>query len=91
MTTWNSMIGSAIIALPWSFYHSGMLLGSIICFISFVIGVRTNTLVLRITGPKDDFYDTMYKYWGNVGYYISIFSTLSIIIAACTSCFIIMT
>lgn len=84
------MIGSAIIAIPWSFYHSGVVLGTLICFLGFLTGVRTCILVLRITGPKDDFYDTMYKYWGNTGYYISIFGGLSIIIAACTSCFIIM-
>lgn len=91
MTVWNSMIGSAVITLPWAFYHSGLLLGSLICFLSFIVGARTCIIVLRITGPREDFYDTMYKYWGSPGYYISIFGTLSIVITACTSYFIIMT
>ena len=84
------MLGSAIITLPWTFYNSGVILGSIITILSFLVGMRTCILILRITGPGEDFYDTMFKYWGNWGYYISILCTLAIIITACTSYFIIM-
>jgi len=93
MTTfscWNTMIGSGIVTLPWTFYHSGMLLGTIICFISFLVSLRTCILVLRLVGPKEDFYDTMRKYWGKTGYFVAVIGTLMITMTACTAYFVIM-
>ena len=93
MTTfscWNTMIGSGIVTLPWTFYHSGMLLGTLICFISFLVSLRTCILVLRLVGPKEDFYDTMRKYWGRPGYLIAVIGTLAITMTACTAYFVIM-
>ena len=58
---WNTMLGSGIVTLPWTFYHSGVILGTIISFCSFVASLRTCILILRLTGPKEDFYDTMRK------------------------------
>jgi len=85
------MIGSGIVTLPWTFYHSGMILGITICFTSFVVSLRTCILILRLTGPGDDFYDTMRKYWGKPGYYLTMVLTLIIIQTACTAYFLIMT
>ena len=84
------MIGSGILTLPWTFYNSGIILGIIICFLSYLASLRTAILVLRITGPGDDFYDTMRKYWGTAGYYIAVIGTLCIIETACTAYFLIM-
>lgn len=89
-TCWNTMLGSGIVTLPWTFYHSGFILGTLISFISFIVSMRTCILVMRTTGPGEDFYDTMYRYWGQPGYMISIMSILAIMIAACTSYYIIM-
>jgi sodium-coupled neutral amino acid transporter 9 len=36
---WNTMIGSGVMALPWAFHHAGIVLGSIICFVSFLFSV----------------------------------------------------
>lgn len=84
------MIGSGIVTLPWTFYHSGILLGTLICFTSFLVSLRTCILVLRLTGPKEDFYDTMRKYWGKPGYLIAVIGTLAITMTACTAYFVIM-
>ena len=65
-------------------------MGIIICFLSYVVSLRTAILILRITGPGDDFYDTMRKYWGTSGYYIAVIGTLVIIETACTAYFLIM-
>jgi len=84
------MLGSGILCLPWTFYHSGFVLGIIICFLSYVASLRTCILIHRITAPGDDFYDTVRKYWGNKGYYIAISCTLVIIQTACTAYYLVM-
>jgi amino acid permease len=73
------MIGSGIVTLPWTFMQSGILVGIIISFISFVVSLRTCILVNRVCGPNDDFYDTAKKYWGTSGYYLAMVGTLLII------------
>jgi amino acid permease len=87
---WNTMLGSGIVTLPWTFYHSGVVLGSIISFLSFAASLRSCIIILRLTGPKDDFYDTMRKYWGMPGYYVSMGGTLTVIMTACTAYYLIM-
>lgn len=84
------MLGSGIVTLPWTFYNSGVVLGTIISFLSFAASLRSCILILRLTGPKDDFYDTMKRYWGMPGYYVSMGGTLTVIMTACTAYYLIM-
>ena len=49
---WKTLMGSAIVALPWAFQQSGIVLGSVIAFISFYTSYHTTLLVLNST--KDD-------------------------------------
>lgn len=87
---WNTMIGSGILTLPWTFYHSGMVLGTIICFLSYLASLRTCHLIHIITEPRDDFYDTMKRYWGKGGYYMASIGTLIIILSSMIAYFLIM-
>ena len=89
-TLWNTMVGSGILTLPWAFYHSGLILGSIICLLSCLASLRTCTLTMRVTEPNEEFHDTIKKYWGPKGFYISMICTFLIIESACTAYFIIM-
>ena len=34
---WNALVGGSIIAVPYSFYGSGLIVGTIISFVSFLI------------------------------------------------------
>ena len=77
-TAWKTMAGPCILTLPWTFYHSGLLLRCLICFLSFVASLRTCIIILRVTEPKDEFYDTVKKYWGSKGYYLCVVMTLII-------------
>lgn len=71
------MVGSSMLALPWAFAHSGIMLGSIICFITFVIGYYTCSLIVKCGKNDNDFSDTVYKYYGKWGWRVSmIFSIL---------------
>jgi amino acid permease len=84
------MIGSGIVALPWTFENSGFLLGLLICIVSLIVCYRTCILMIRTAGNDDEYFDTLYKYWGRWAYFSGLISTLLIIIAAACAYFIIM-
>jgi hypothetical protein len=89
-TCWNTMIGSGIVALPWTFSNSGFLLGIVICIVSLLVSYRTCILMIRTAGNDKEYFDTLFKYWGRWAYYIGIFSTLLIMFAAVCSYFVIL-
>ena len=87
-TCWNTMVGSGIVALPWAFGESGFVLGLIITIVNLFISYRTCILMIRSVGNDDEYFDTLYKYWGKWAYYLGYISTILIMIAAETSYFI---
>jgi amino acid permease len=82
------MVGSGIVALPWAFGESGFILGLMISVVSVIVSYRTCILMIRVAGNDDEYFDTLYKYWGRWAYYCGFLSTLLIMIAAVTSYFI---
>jgi amino acid permease len=82
------MVGSGIVALPWAFQGSGFALGLIICIVGLIVSYRTCILMIRVAGNDNEYFDTLYKYWGKWAYYTGFISTLLIFIAAVTSYFI---
>lgn len=82
------MVGSGVVALPWTFQESGIILGLIICLVGLVVSYRTCILMIRCAGNDKEYFDTLYKYWGKWAYYLGFISTLLIMIAAVTSYFI---
>lgn len=84
------MIGSGIVALPWTFGQSGFLLGLIICVIGLAISYRTCILMIRAAGNDPEYFDTLYKYWGKWAYYLGFISTLLIMVAAVCAYFVIL-
>ena len=58
------MIGTAVVSLPWAFQESGMLLGLIITFTSFMVSFYTCKLIIDMTGKDPDYSDTLRKYYG---------------------------
>ena len=68
-----------------------MVMGSLITFISFVVSMWTCLLVLRVTDPRGDFFDTVGVYWGKGPQILSIVGTLVIIQGAIIAQFMIMT
>ena len=69
---WNTMIGTAVVCLPWAFQEAGMLLGCIICFTSCLVSFYTTKLIIDTTGNDADFSITLKKYFGKKCYYIGI-------------------
>mmetsp|Transcript_34136 Transcript_34136/g.24646 ORF Transcript_34136/g.24646 Transcript_34136/m.24646 type:complete len:86 (-) Transcript_34136:1310-1567(-) len=85
------MLGSAILSLPWAFQGSGLLLGIIISFTSFVISFYTCKLIVETAGDDPDYCDTLRKYFGMQGYYIALIGPSFVIIGAVSVYFVIMT
>ena len=61
---WKTMMGSAVVSMPWAIQQSGLMLGLIICFTSFLISFYTCYLIVDMTGEDADFSDTARKYYG---------------------------
>ena len=87
-TCWNTMVGSGIVSLPWTFQESGFVLGLIICMVGLGVSYRTCILMIRVAGNDKEYFDTLYKYWGKWAYYCGFISTLLIMVAAVTAYFI---
>lgn len=84
------MVGSGLVAFPYTFESSGFLLGIIVSIIGFIASSRTCILIIRTAGNDDEYFDTLYKYWGSWAYYCGAVSTWLIILTAACSYFIIM-
>jgi len=70
-SVWNTMVGSSLLTIPWAYSNSGILLGVFISFVTFIISVYTFTLYIRMARNDSDFADTMYKYFGQKGWIIT--------------------
>ena len=57
--TWNCMAGTALSVLPWAFQQSGVLLGTLLCFVAFVFSFYTCLLVMKTAGNDVDYTDTL--------------------------------
>ena len=85
------MVGSSALALPWAYSTSGFLFGLVLSFIGFLISYYTCSLIIKTAGKDDQYYDTLYKYWGRKGYYGGIISTALVCIGAEIAYFVLLT
>ena len=86
---WNTMVGSAMVSLPWSFQNSGVALGILISFTSFVISFYTCSLIIKTAKTDKDYIFTLKKYYGNFGYYIGLIGPTILIFGAITVYFVV--
>ena len=84
------MVGSGLVALPNTFNNSGFGLGILVTIVGFIVSCRTCILIIMTTGNDKEYFDTLFKYWGNWAYYLGAVATLLLILAALTSYIIIM-
>lgn len=63
-SVWKTMIGTAVVTLPWTFQQSGLVLGIIFCFTSFIISFYTCKLIIDMAGNDADYSDTLRKFYG---------------------------
>ena len=65
-------------------------MGIIICVVGVFVCYRTTVLLIRVAGNDEEYFHTLFKFWGKPGYYIGMISTLMIICAAVCAYFIMM-
>ena len=87
---WNTMIGTAVVCLPWAFQQAGIVLATCICFTSYIVCFYTSKLIVDMTGKDGDFCITLKKYFGNKGYYAGIIAPVILMFGAMTALFIIL-
>lgn len=85
------MIGTAVASLPWAFQQSGLILGLIISFCSFLVSFYTCKLIIQMSGSDPDYSITLRKYYGSLGYYVGLLAPAFLIVGAVSVYFVIMT
>ena len=97
LSIWNMMMGSGIIALPYSVYNAGIIPTIIICLFYGFVCFYTCRVVVKTGGKDEDYSDAVYRYfhvfggvYGNIGKYMQIIFNLSINIGASFVYFLIM-
>lgn len=78
------MVGSALVSLPWAFQASGLLLGVIVSFVSFMISFYTCSLIIETSKNDSDYIFTLKKYYGMRGYYVGLIMPSIVVVAALT-------
>lgn len=86
---WNTMVGSAMVALPWAFQSSGLLFGITVSFTSFVISFYTCALIIKSAKNDTDYIFTLKKYYGKPGYYMGLIGPTILIFGAITVYFVV--
>jgi len=76
------MVGSSLLALPWAFSTSGIMLGTIISLITFIIGYHTCSLIVKCGKHDTDFSDTVYKYFGDWGWRVCMLFSILLMFSA---------
>ena len=70
---WNTMVGSSLVALPWAFANSGIILGILISLTICLISLYTTYLYIILAGKELDFSMVVYRYFGNFGWFTTVF------------------
>ncbi|CAI2361314.1 unnamed protein product [Moneuplotes crassus] len=79
----NCLIGSSLTSLPWAYSQSGLLLGIGVTIALFLISFYTCYLVILVAHEDNDYADTVYKYFGNKGWVLTMLGSILFIYAAC--------
>ena len=64
------MVGSSVIAIPYAFYNSGLLVGILLSFLSYVTSMQTCIYIARTTQTGNDYFDAIKVYYGSIGYHL---------------------
>lgn len=85
------MAGPSVLALPYAFYNSGLFVGILVSFLTYVASLRTCIYIKRTTEPDGDYFDTLKKYWGPNGFRFYYGGVIILYIVSVCGYFIIMT
>ena len=63
------MLGTCVCTLPYCFQESGIILGLILTFVTFLISFYTCKLIIDMSGTDPDYSDTLRKFYGKLHYF----------------------
>lgn len=89
-SVWNTMMGSALLSLPWGFSISGIAGGLIVVAAMGLTCWYTAMLVMRNGKGSSDFIDACSEYLGWPGKYLAWAGSVLVLIGACIIYFILM-
>lgn len=90
-SVWNTMIGSSLMAMPWGFYHAGLIGGITMCLVVGFISWYTCWLILKLSSTHRDLFELCQEYLGSPGRWISWIFALLFAVGILVSYEIIMT
>jgi len=89
-SVWKTMIGTAVVSLPWAFQQSGLMLGLLITFFSFMVSFYTCKLIVDASIHDKDYSLTLKKYYGQTGFYLGLLCPCALIVAAVVVFYVVM-
>jgi len=84
------MLGTAVSTLPYTFQQSGLILGLILTFVTFLISFYSCKLIIDMAGTDSDYSDTLRKFYGPTGFYMGLISPAVIMLGAVAVFFVTM-
>ena len=84
------MVGTCVATLPYAFQQTGIILGLILCFVSFLISFYTCKLIIDMAGADADYSITLRKFYGPWGYYTGLVAPAILILGAVSTFFVTM-
>lgn len=90
-SVWKTMIGSAVVSLPWAYQQAGLIMGCLVTCSSFLVSYYTCYLIIRSSRRDSDFSDTVRRYYGTAGYYTGAISSSVLLTGVCIVYFVIQT
>lgn len=76
------MVGSSLLTLPWAFAHAGILVGVFIALACAFTSTYSCALIIRNGKGEDDFADAAYKIVGRWGWFLTILTSVLLMLGA---------
>ena len=88
-SVWKTMIGSAVVSLPWAYQQSGLIVGCLVTCTSFLVSYYTCYLIIYAARKDSDFFDTVRRYYGSFGYHVGATMNCILLTGVCIVYFVI--
>ena len=81
---WNAMVGTGLVTIPWAYSESGIVLGTILTIVAFVIAFTTQYYIMVTAGSDIDYTDTLKRTFGTKGFYIGMVTYIIVLMLPIT-------
>ena len=82
LSIWNTMMGSSLLAMPWGFSQSGLIVSCCMVMVIGALACYTCSLILRHGKDSADFFDVCYDYLGKGGRVVCWLASVLVLVGA---------